>query len=133
MKPPPNSARTSALRSRQATTGSVLLVVMITLVFASFALIVFMDKASNDLLVEQRDAEGRRLRLEAYSALEVTLSVLEEFRQANNGLKSPAEGWSDPLAFAEYAPSEGRQVTITFEDESGKISLPRATPAVLTT
>lgn len=114
-----------------ASRGSVLLVVMITLVFASFALVVFMDKASNDLLVEQRDAETRRLRQEAYSALEVTLCVLEEFRQANNGLRSPAEGWNDPLAFAEYEPSDGRKVTIAFEDESGKISLPRITQPVL--
>lgn len=126
------SRNAHAVRHRR-TRGSALLVVLVTLLFAAFALVVFMDKASNDLLVEQRYAEARRLRIEAYSALEVTLSVLEEFRQANNGLRSPAEGWSDPLAFAEYEPREGRTVTISFEDESGKISLPRATPAVLTT
>jgi general secretion pathway protein K len=105
---------------------------MVTLIFAVMALVVFMDKASNDLLVEQREAETRRLRREAYSALEVTLAVLEEFRLANNGLRSPAEGWGDPLGFAGYAPSEGRTVEITFEDESGKISLPRANQVVLT-
>lgn len=116
-------------RSRRA---SALVIVMVTLVFATFALVVFMDKASNDLLVEQRDAEGRRLRQEAYSALEVTLAVLEDFRIANSGLHSPAEGWGDPLAFASYTPSEDRRVEISFEDESGKISLPRANAITLT-
>jgi hypothetical protein len=107
--------------------GSVLVIVMVTLMFAAFALITFMEKASVDLLVEQREAVSRRLRLEAYSALEVTLGVLNEFREIGNGLRSPAEGWGDPLAFADYAPSEGRTVEIAFEDESGKISLPHAT------
>ncbi len=97
---------------------------MMTLVFASVALIAFMDKATNDLLVDHRDVLARRLRMEAYSALEVTLAVLEDFRLANNGLHSPAEGWSDPLAFAGYTPTEDRVVEIGFEDESGKISLP---------
>jgi general secretion pathway protein K len=105
--------------------GSVIVIVMITLLFTAFALVAFIEKAGNDLLVEQHDAEARRLRMEAYSALEVTLGVLEDFRQADNGLHSPAEGWSDPLGFAGYTPADGRTVEIAFEDESGKISLPR--------
>src|SRR4051794_22716276 len=111
--------------------GSVLVIVMITLLFATFALLAFMERASVDLLVDQREAVTRRLRVEAYSALEVTLGVLTDFREVDNGLHSPAEGWSDPLGFAGYLPSEGRTVDITFEDESGKISLPRANPTVL--
>src|SRR5687767_2231482 len=99
--------------------GSVLVIVMITLLFATFALIAFMEKASVDLLVDQRDVLTRRLRAEAYSALEMTLGVLEQFREAGNGLRSPSEGWADPLAFAGYTPSEGREVHIAFEDESG--------------
>jgi hypothetical protein len=105
---------------------------MVTMLFATVALLAFMDKATNDLLVEQREAEASRLRAEAYSALEVVLAVLEEFRAVGNGLHSPAEGWSDPLAFAEYVPTEGRTVEVQFEDESGKISLPRVNATVLT-
>ncbi len=111
--------------------GSVLVIVMITLLFATFALLAFMEKAAVDLLVDQRDALTRRLRTEAYSALELTLGVLVDFREVGNGLRSPAEGWNDPLAFASYTPSDGRTVEITFEDESGKLSLPRATAPVL--
>ncbi len=114
------------------TRASVLIIVMMSLLFATFALLVFMERAGTDLLVDQREALTRRLRSEAYSALEVTLAVLNEFREAGNGLHSPAEGWADPLGFAGYTPSEGRVVQITFEDESGKISLPRANAQVLT-
>jgi general secretion pathway protein K len=106
--------------------ASVLVIVMVTLIFTALALTVFLEKASNDLIVEAREADTRRLRQEAYSALETTLSVLEEFRLVTNGLHTPAEGWSDPLGFAGYVPTEGRTVTVTFEDESGKLSLPQA-------
>jgi len=111
--------------------GSVLVIVMVTLLFATFALLAFMEKASVDLLVDQREALTRRLRMEAYSALETTLAVLEDFREAGGGLRSPTEGWGDPLGFAGYEPSEGRAVEVTFEDESGKISLPRVNAQVL--
>lgn len=121
--PPPSS------RPRK---GSVLVIVMVTLLFAAFALVAFMEKASVDLLVDQRDVLTRRLRVEAYSALEATLGVLNVFRETGNGLKSPAEGWNDPLTFAGYTPTEGRVVEVAFDDESGKISLPHANPVVLT-
>lgn len=116
----------------RAQRASVLVIVMVTLLFAAFALVAFMEKASVDLIVDQREALAKRLRMEAYSALEVTLAVLNEFREVNNGLHSPAEGWGDPLGFAGYTPADDRIVEITFEDESGKISLPRANAQVLT-
>ncbi len=112
--------------------ASVLVIVMITLFFAVFALVAFMEKASVDLLVDQREALTRRLRMEAYSALEVTLGVLEDFREVGSGLRSPAEGWGNPLEFAGYVPTDGRTVEIAFEDESGKLSLPRTDAQVLT-
>lgn len=106
---------------------------MITLLFATFAVLAFMEKAAVDLLVDQREIVTRRLRTEAYSALEVTLAVLNEFREVGSGLRSTVEGWGDPLAFAGYTPTDGRVVEIRFEDESGKISLPHATAQILTT
>ena len=111
--------------------ASVLVIVMITLLFTAFALVSFIEKAGNDLLVEQREAESRRLRIEAYSSLEVTLAVLEDFRLATNGLHSPAEGWNDPLAFAGHVPTEDRTVDVSFDDESAKLSLPHADARVL--
>lgn len=101
-----------------------LVIVLVTLVMTAFALTAFLDKASSDLIVAARESDARRLRLEAYSALEVTLSVLSSFNQTVGALRSPAEGWGDPLTFANWTPSEGRTVDVAFEDESSKISLP---------
>jgi general secretion pathway protein K len=111
--------------------GSILVVVLVTLLFAATALTLFIEKASDDLLVESRVAAARRLRLEAYSALETTLAVLQDFQLVNGGLRSPAEGWGNPLEWAGYVPAEGRAITVEFVDESGKLSLPHLTPNTL--
>ncbi len=119
---------------RSARRGSVLLVVLVMLLFTAGILTAFIDKASTDLIVEARRIRADRLRSEAYSALEVTLAVLNEFVQADaNALRSPLEGWSDPLAFAEWQPEEGHTVTVSFEDESGKIPLANVDATTLTT
>ena len=107
-----------------ATRGSVLIIVLVTMLFAVAALTLFIEKASTDLIVATRDATDARLRGEAYSALETTVGVLVDFREVLGGLHSPSEGWNDPLAFAGYEPGPDREVTVTFDDESGKISLP---------
>jgi general secretion pathway protein K len=110
----------------KAERGSVILIVLITILFATSALTLFIEKASNDLLVDAREADADRLRIEAYSALETTLGVLEDFRSVIGQLHSPAEGWGAPLLFAGYTPGEGRTVEVAFQDESAKISLPNA-------
>jgi hypothetical protein len=113
-------SRFPSLRRR----GSVLLIVLVTLVFATSALLLFIEKAGTDLLVDIREADAARLRQEAYSALETTLAVLEDFRVVGDGLHGPAEGWGDPLGFAGYTPAEGRTVEVSMEDESAKLPLP---------
>jgi general secretion pathway protein K len=115
----------NGLTQRLRRRGSILVVVMVTVLFATFALLAFQERAMTDLLVDQREVLARRLRMEAYSALEVTLAVLKEFSDVSKGLRSPAEGWGDPLTFAGYTPGAGRRVEVSFEDESGRISLPR--------
>ena len=112
--------------------GSVIVIVMVTLLFALTALLAFMDKAAIDLMADQRAAVARRLRVEAYSALEVVLAVLVDFREVGNGLRSQAEGWNDPLGFAGYTPGEGCTVEVALEDESGKLPLPQVNAQILT-
>jgi hypothetical protein len=121
-----NPAHPARLRS------SVLVLVLITLVFTAAALTAFVEKAGNDLMVEVHRSDSRRLKQEAFSALEVTLAVLEDFREADNGLHSTAEGWGDPLAWAAWTPSAGRTVEVSFRDESGKIPLTHADMTTLT-
>jgi hypothetical protein len=119
------------MRTKDADAGTVLILVMLTILFTSFALIAFIDKASNDLLVEARVAQSDRLRMDAYSALDVTLAVLDDFIRADNGLRAPAEGWSDPLNWAAWTPSPGHTVDVSLSDESAKIPLNHVTAQVM--
>jgi hypothetical protein len=118
--------------SRAPLRSSVIVLVLVSLLFTAIALTAFIEKASNDLLVEARVADSKLLRQEAFSALEVTLSVLEDFRQADSGLHNQGEGWNDPLTWAGWTPSGGRTVDVSFQDESGKIPLKRADLTTLT-
>jgi len=112
--------------------SSVLVLVLVTLVFTAAALTAFVERAGNDLMVEVHRSDSKRLRQDAFSALEVTLAVLEDFREADNGLHGTAEGWGDPLTWAGWAPSAGRTVEVSFRDESGKIPLAHADLTTLT-
>lgn len=116
--------RAAPIRLKRRLRGSVLLIVLLTLVFATSALLLFIEKAGTDLLVPIREADAARLRSEAYSALETTLATLEDFRIVCEGLHSPAEGWGDPLGFAGYEAGDDRTVEVTLEDESAKLPLP---------
>lgn len=103
--------------------GSIIVLVMVTLLFTAAAVVAFMDRAENDLLVQAREVEAARLRPDAYSALAVTLGVLDDFISADQGLRHPSEGWADPLTWAGWTPPDGATVDVSFQDESGKMPL----------
>jgi general secretion pathway protein K len=105
--------------------GSVLVVVLVTLLFAAVLLTRLIETGAPDLLIAMRLADRDRLRADAYGALETTLAGLVDFRTVDGGLYAPSQGWSDPLGYAGYTPREGVTVAVTFEDESAKLSLPR--------
>ncbi len=111
--------------------GSVLLLVLVTVMLMAFLLAKFVQRAGTELLADARAGDQARLRREAYSALEVTLAVLADFRANDQGLHSPAQGWDQPLEYAGYTPAGRLTAAVDIEDESGKISLPRADAATL--
>ena len=125
---PSRNSRTVRRRGgrRRHNAGSVILLVLMTLLLTAFALTKYLEKTTIDLLADAREVRSERLRVEAYSALENVLAVLQEFQTVDGTLRSPAEGWGTPLEFAGYAPLAGLTVGVTLEDESGKISLPHA-------
>ena len=110
---------------RPPSRGSVVVVVLVTLLFAALLLTRLIETSSTDLLIAMRVADRDRLRADAYGAMETTLAALMDFRTVDGGLYSPVQGWSDPLGYAGYVPREGVTVTVAFEDESAKLSLPR--------
>jgi general secretion pathway protein K len=109
----------------------VLIVLLITLVFAALLLARLVEASSTDLLIAVRTADRDRLRADAYSALETTLAVLEDFRVIDGALHAPAQGWGDPLGYAGYEPRPGVVIDVAFEDESAKLSLPALRPDAL--
>lgn len=121
-----SNLRASPARRTPGDAGSVILLVLMTLLLTAFALTKYLEKTAVDLLADAREARAGRLRVQAYSALETTLGVLQEFIAADGALHSATEGWGKPLEFAGYAPPDGLTVEATIEDESGKISLHHA-------
>ncbi len=114
----------SGARARQR--GAVIVLVLVTVLLAAFLLTAFIRRSGTELLADARSANMKSLRADAYSALETTLAVLADFRAVDGALRSPAEGWEDPLTDTGFTPAAGREVAVSFEDESAKISLPNA-------
>jgi general secretion pathway protein K len=116
-------------RSRQR--GSILVIVMVTILFTAAALVAFLDRASNELLVASHIKVANRLREDAYSALNVVLGAVEEFRLADgNQLRSPIEGWGKglQLPWLQWTPTGNHTVDVSFVDESGKMPLMHTNP-----
>jgi hypothetical protein len=116
----------SLIRRPRRQAGSVILLVLVTVLLAAFMLTKFVERAGTELMADARAGDRARLRREAYSALETTLAVLADVRAVDEGLYSPAQGWDRPLEYASYTPAGGLEVEVGFDDETGRISLPRA-------
>ncbi len=108
---------------RRRRRGAVLLIVLVIVVVLSGLIVQFTEKGMAEIAAEGHYVSRSRLRLVAYSALETTLGVLADYVAVEGGLISPAQGWADPLAIADYAPPEGVRVRIEFIDESGRLPL----------
>lgn len=107
--------------------GSVIVVVLVTLLLASLMIVKFMESSAVELTLATRQADRDRLRADAYGAMETLLAVMAEVKAVDEALYAPEQGWGDPYAYAGEAPREGVTVTYEFTDESGKASLPRLT------
>jgi hypothetical protein len=85
----------------------------------------FVERTMTEMLVESRARIADRLRSDAHSALEATLAVLADYQAADNGLRSPAQGWGQPFVGLDLPSRPGTTVEVQFEDETGRPSLPR--------
>lgn len=110
---------------RRGTRGSVIVVILALITLAAFLISGFVERSLTEMLVESRARIADRLRADAHSALEGTLAVLADYQAADNGLRSPAQGWGEPLEELGFPARPGTTVEVRFEDETGRISLPR--------
>ena len=112
--------RRTSNRSRR---GSILLMVLVLIIVVSYVLTQFVERAQVEVQSEGYYVERSRLRLEAWSMLEVAVAVLADVRTIDNALYSPAQGWGDPLDYAQIELPEGLNVTFEFIDESAKMGI----------
>ncbi len=103
--------------------GSIIILVLIFVVLLTFIVAAFLEEATAKIkyygLFHNRDD----LRTDAYSAMEITLAVLNQYVEVEGALWGPAQGWADPLQEAGFEPAHAAAVTVAFEDESAKLPL----------
>jgi type II secretory pathway component PulK len=116
---------------RRRRRGSVILFVLGVVFLTAFLLMRLVDRAGGELIAETKAASRTVQRDQAYSALEVTLAVLADASANDGGLHAPQQGWDNPLDYAGYEPPAGFNITVSFEDETGKLPLGSATETVL--
>jgi len=112
--------RNSSLEDRRA---SVLLLVLVLIAVVSFALTMFIERAEVEIKGEGYFVKRSELRKDAWSMMEVAVAALADVKAIEGSLHAPAQGWGDPLAYAQIETREGLQVNFEFVDESGKVDL----------
>lgn len=103
--------------------GAVLLMILVLVVVLSAVILQFAEKGLTDIMAEGHYVQRDRMRIEAFSALEVTLAVMADVVAIEGELTAPEQGWGDPLSIAGYEPPEGTSIAISFADESGRLPL----------
>ncbi|MBC2604472.1 general secretion pathway protein GspK [Pelagicoccus albus] len=112
-----------SLRRDAGKRGSILLMVLVLIVVVSFALTMFIEKAEVEIKGEGYFVKRSELRRDAWSMLEVAVAVLADVKAIDGSLYAPAQGWRDPLEYAQVTPREGLNVQFEFIDESGKVDI----------
>lgn len=103
--------------------GSITVLVLVFVVLLTFIVVAFLEEATGKIkyygLFHNRDD----LRVDAYSALEISLAVINQYREIEGALWGPSQGWANPLQQVEFTPAHASSVSVSFEDESSKIGL----------
>ncbi len=103
--------------------GSIIILVLVFIILMSFIVVAFMQEATAKVkyygLFHNRDD----LRTDAYSAMEITLAVINQYREVEGALWGPIQGWDRALEEVEFEPAHSTKVEVQFEDESAKLPL----------
>lgn len=114
--------------------GVILLSVFGFILLMAIFVIQFLDQVALQARQQFKTSARIDLRPQAYAALEVALGVLHEFGEIDGGLKAPAQGWSNVMAYAGIEWPEGITVSADIEDLGGKLNInavPRTEMATL--
>jgi len=120
---PSNSLRFPPKVRTSGKDGSIIVLVLLFVVLLTFVVIAFLEDATARIkyygLFHNRDD----LRVDAYSAMEITLASINQYREIEGALWGPAQGWGNPLVEAGFSPANATDVSVSFVDESGKLPL----------
>lgn len=103
--------------------GAILLIVLGFIVLASVVTVALLETMTRHMRSAATAAARDDLRLTAFSAMEVALATLAEIKELDGNLYSPSQGWGDPMSYAPVNFPAEMSVTISIEDETGKIPL----------
>ena len=120
----PWSTKSSRKSTRAPRRGAILVATLGLIILMTFLVIEFLTLSTAEVKRLSLRADQDELRTYAYSSLDVTRAVLAELNEIDKKLRAPAQGWGDPLAYAEGItfPEDIKSVVIV-EDETGKIPL----------
>jgi general secretion pathway protein K len=101
-----------------------LVAVLAIILLLSFIITRFVDEAIKDLEYRAIFNEPADVRSFTYSMLEVALATIHEVALIDEGkLYAPEQGWGDPLDYAQIKVPNGWELSISIQDESGKLPI----------
>lgn len=120
----PWSTKFSRKSARTPRRGAILVATLGLIILMTFLVIEFLTLSTAEVKRLSLRADQDELRTYAYSSLDITRAVLAELNEVEKKLRSPAQGWGNPLAYAEgISFPEDIKSTIIVEDETGKVPL----------
>jgi hypothetical protein len=97
--------------------------VLLLVVLLTFIVTAFLSEATAKIkyygLFHNRDD----LRTDAYSAMEIALGTVNQYREIEGALWGPEQGWGIALQDFEFEPRNASSVIVSFSDESAKFPL----------
>ena len=104
--------------------GSILVFILALIVLLSVLCLRLMEEGIREARHLDQFHRKDDLRIHAYSALDIAVGVLSEFKMFEGKLYSPAQGWGNPLAYAGISPTEeGVTWSVRLIDESAKVPI----------
>lgn len=94
---------------------------------ASILSVYLIEYSVAELKPRASSAYERSLRMDAYSALNAAVAVLEEYYEIDGGIYAASQGWEYPLADGRVELPRGGEMQVKIIDESSKIPLSKLT------
>ncbi len=94
---------------------------------ASILSVYLIEYSVAELKPRASSAYERSLRMDAYSALNAAVAVLEEYYEIDGGIYAASQGWEYPLADGRVELPRGGEMQVKITDESSKIPLSKLT------